>query len=54
MEKITTLFQPIRFKRDSKSKWEKGLKQVNQNGVLIFDSNKNVVNKIYKMETCWF
>lgn len=51
---LTNLYQPIRFKRDRKANWEKGLKQVNQDGILIFDSNKNVVDKIYKIETCWF
>lgn len=54
MQQITSLFQPIRFKRSSKSKWEKGLKEVSENGTMIFDSNKNIVKNTYKIEICWF
>lgn len=48
-----TLYQSVKFKRDRRSAWEKGLKQVNQEGIIILDSNKNIVEKIYKIEVCW-
>lgn len=54
MEQTINLYQPVQFKRNSKSRWEKGIKEISKNGVLIYDSDKNIVEKTYKIEVCWF
>lgn len=54
MEQITTLFQPVRFKRDKKSKWERGIKQISKSGIVIIDYKEEIVEHVYKFEVDWF
>lgn len=54
MEQIKVLFQPVRFKRDKKSQWERGVKQIDSTGTKIIDYKENIVDNVYKFEVCWF
>lgn len=54
MEKITVLFQPIRFKRNKESKWERGIKRIDSLGITLIDYNQNIICDPYVFEVDWF
>lgn len=54
MKQITKLFQPVKFKRNEKSEWERGIKQIDNTGIKIIDYKENVIEDVYKYEVDWF
>lgn len=54
MERISTLYQPVRFKRDKKGDWERGVKLVGASGEKILDYDMKEVFSYYKFEVDWF
>lgn len=48
------LYQPIRFKRTKDSEWERGIKQICEEGIKILDYSTNIVKNPAKVQADWF
>ncbi|KZL88735.1 hypothetical protein [Clostridium magnum] len=52
---MKNLYQPIKFKRTKKAKWETGFRMINGNGETFLEKDMKVtVSHIYKYEISWF
>lgn len=54
MEKLNKLYQPVRFKRNRRGSWERGLKLIDTIGEKILDYDMKEVVDCYKFEVDWF
>lgn len=53
MENKPTLYQPIKFKRNRKSSWEKGVRILDQSGEKFLDYDMKEIINFYKFEVDW-
>lgn len=54
MEKISVLYQPIKFKRKKRGAWESGLKVLGGGEITILDCNNKIVENACNIEVDWF